>query len=753
MLAKYGDSIARRALWFIAPFISLMVIVGVLTMFEHFRVSTQALYLDQISLYVKERVSRERILFQLAESHLNKVQDDFIQRFNSLDDIDYEARFTRLMQKESDGAWRNSPRFADLNKFSGNFIDDETEVTPALKKKLVIFSDITNQYGLGWRELFPNLFIIGQENYMSAYWPEVHWANFADTDINLTQQKNYYHSALESNIGLRAEEKANKEIKLAFDEGNRASAEWTDIYYDNVSSKWLISNINPLVLNQRQVGTIGHDLYLNEIFQRTLNERYPGAFNFIFARSGKVVVYPGLMEKLFLTEGLLEVADVTEPLLIEAFQKIQKGQDWLEYESKKDDYFLVISYLPEPDWFFATAYPKKELTEKALKEAKLVLLLGALLLVVTLLMVYWLLRWQVAKPLQQFIHATHSIADGDRNIYLDDTRHDELGKLANSFLEMQKAITAHTSRLTREIYEKNQAQSSLEAAHHSLQEANDQLELRVLQRTESLKQANDELSSTLNQLQQTQDHLVEAEKMSSLGGLVAGIAHEINTPVGICLTAATSLQDDLSKLKKQYQTGKMTETSFLSFLQQTDECLQMLVANNQRASELIRSFKQVAVDQSSEERRTFILKPYIEEVLLSLQPNIKKTKHHIDLQLEDEITLESYPGALFQVLTNLIMNSLIHGFEHQEKGLIVIAASQQGEFLSLTYQDNGCGMDHEGLQKIFDPFYTTKRGEGGSGLGAHLVYNLVTQQLKGSITCQSEPGQGVRFTLNIPLVV
>ena len=747
MSAKIGNTLARRALWIFTPLISLTIIAGVLLLFEHFFLSAQSLYLEQVALYAKERIARERVHFQLAESHLNKIQDSFVQRFNALDQPDYNARFQQLMQLEEDGSWRNAVAYNDLNEYSGNYIDDDTQVTDELKKKMVIFSDLTNQFGPGWHKEFSNLFIIGQENFISVYWPEVHWTRFLDTDVDLTEQKNYYQ-------GHHAQIQSQPE-KESLNVGHKSDgkAEWTGVYYDNVASKWLVSSIAPLKLNQQQIGTIGHDLYLNEMFQRTLNESYPGAFNFLFSHTGKVIVYPGLMEQLFIAEGQLDIQAVDLPLLTEAYDRVKTfGHSWHEYRSDRGDYFVVLSHLPEPDWFFATAYPMQELTAKAWKEAQLVLYLGAFLLAITLGMVYWLLHWQVGKPLQQFIFATHGIAQGDRNIYLDDDRDDELGNLATSFLKMQKAIRAQTSQLTREIHEKNLAQQQLEKAHHELQEINDQLELRVLQRTESLKLANDELSAAMRQLKDTQVQLVEAEKMSSLGSLVAGVAHEINTPVGICLTAASSMQDDLKALQKKYQNKAMTETDFSGYLARTDDTLQIMMTNNRRASELIRSFKQVAVDQSSEERRQFILKPYIDEVLLSLRPNLKKTRHKVSVHCEDDIVLDSYPGALFQVLTNLIMNSLIHGFDEHEQGEISLDIHHNEHELTLIYSDNGKGMDEDAVQKVFEPFYTTKRGEGGSGLGAHLIYNLVSQTLGGSIRCESTPGEGACFMISIPLV-
>ena len=170
----------------------------------------------------------------------------------------------------------------------------------------------------------------------------------------------------------------------------------------------------------------------------------------------------------------------------------------------------------------------------------------------------------------------------------------------------------------------------------------------------------------------------------------------------------------------------------------------------ERAAELVSSFKQVAVDQSSENRRQFNLKEYINEILLSLRPRYKKTEHTIEVSCEDDIELNSFPGAFSQILNNLIMNSLIHGFREMEKGTITVNISRQEKNILFVYRDNGRGMGPEEREKVFDPFYTTMRGKGGTGLGMSIVFNLITQTLKGGIECESSPGKGVVFTMTFP---
>ena len=265
------------------------------------------------------------------------------------------------------------------------------------------------------------------------------------------------------------------------------------------------------------------------------------------------------------------------------------------------------------------------------------------------------------------------------------------------------------------------------------------------------KQAEYKLQATLEALQNTQDELVQAEKMASLGGLVAGVAHEINTPIGVGLTAATHLKEQADELGQKFADGQLKKSDFQAFIETATQSTGMIYANLNRASDLIKSFKQVAVDQTSEEARQINLLGYIDEVLESLKPNLKRTSHVITVEGDRDILLETHPGALSQVITNLVMNSVIHAYDDDDEGRIQIRAEKNGASVSLTYADDGRGMDDDVCGKIFEPFFTTKRGSGGSGLGMHILYNQVTQTLGGSIDLHSKPGRGTAFDITIPL--
>jgi signal transduction histidine kinase len=315
--------------------------------------------------------------------------------------------------------------------------------------------------------------------------------------------------------------------------------------------------------------------------------------------------------------------------------------------------------------------------------------------------------------------------------------------------------------------------AELKRAEEALRALNEELESRVERRTADLRDANLKLRGTLDMLKLAQRHLIETEKLASLGGMVAGIAHEINTPLGISVTAASHLQDEARRLSRQLSAGELTRSGLDRFEHVARESTDIVLRNLRRADRLVKSFKQVAVDQSSEERRVVDLGLSLEDIVTTLGPSLKNTGCHITLDCPQMIIVETAPGALYQIITNLVMNSITHGFAKSEERIrdgeghdtasdggearpearmeqpneIRIDVRRDAAQIHIDYRDNGSGMEESVRVRIFEPFFTTRRGKGGSGLGMHIVYNLVAQSLRGSIECVSAPGQGALFRI------
>ena len=259
------------------------------------------------------------------------------------------------------------------------------------------------------------------------------------------------------------------------------------------------------------------------------------------------------------------------------------------------------------------------------------------------------------------------------------------------------------------------------------------------------------MKQSLETIKQTQKQLIQSEKMAAIGSLVAGVAHEVNTPIGIAVSAASHLEDKTLEFVEKVAAKTLKRSDVDKYTKTAANSSNLILKNLSGAVKIVQGFKQVAVDQTSGKRREFKLKDYIEDVLLSLQPKLKKTKHEVKINCPEDLTLNSFPGAFSQIISNLVMNSLIHSFEGIEIGEMVFEATENkdDESILFTYRDNGKGMSKKELAKIFEPFFTTKRSQGGSGLGMHIVNNLVTQTLGGTITCQSEPQKGITVIIKI----
>ena len=256
----------------------------------------------------------------------------------------------------------------------------------------------------------------------------------------------------------------------------------------------------------------------------------------------------------------------------------------------------------------------------------------------------------------------------------------------------------------------------------------------------------------MKKLKYAQEELIEAGRLTSLGELVGGVAHEINTPLGITVTAISYLAESIKSIKAAYENQTMTQEEFSEFLNDAEEGCSIITSNVNKSADLVKSFKKIAVDQTSEHKRLFNLPTYINDVFTSLKPVLKKHPGiNIQVSMDSDLSIESSPGLYSQIITILVMNSLTHGFEDQAEGEIVITAKKMKYTLLFEYKDNGSGLDKTGLKKLFDPFYTTKRGLGGSGLGTHILYNLVKRGLSGTIEADSSPGQGLQYSISIPV--
>ncbi|RJG42185.1 sensor histidine kinase [Motilimonas pumila] len=331
-------------------------------------------------------------------------------------------------------------------------------------------------------------------------------------------------------------------------------------------------------------------------------------------------------------------------------------------------------------------------------------------------------RRYIFRPINTITQTIDALRKGERNFEIPDSgRHDELSDVIVSLKQFQA-----------ELVELDQLRSKEQGMQKAITSEKEKAE------------------EALEELQATQSKLIATEKMASLGALVAGVAHEVNTPIGVSVTISTTLARNFEHFLEKVKSGEIKLSDLDKFEADSLQSLQLLNNSLEQASHLIHNFKQVATDQTSSKRREFEVKETLEEILSTLQHKIKRS--HISCKIEgcEHIVMDSYPGPFGQVITNLFNNAVLHGFEEQGEGLITIRFEQKSDQLKILFSDNGQGIPPENIGKVFDPFFTTKLGRGGSGLGLNIVHNIISGLLGGSVTVDSR--LGTTFELMLPLI-
>ncbi|WP_445399410.1 sensor histidine kinase [Zobellella sp. An-6] len=350
---------------------------------------------------------------------------------------------------------------------------------------------------------------------------------------------------------------------------------------------------------------------------------------------------------------------------------------------------------------------KRTLLDSAQGLLVLLVLLFASLVVATTL----IFRWTILRPLHQVSESLRQYQSSGQRVPVNWSSNDELGLL---------------------IHEYNRTSA---------------LQVRTEQ---ALSEAKDEAEQALANLKDAQNLLIQSEKLAALGSLVAGIAHEINTPIGNSLTVLSALSLKQQEMAAAIAAGSLKRSTLDGFMAELQEGLYIAESSLAMAIRQIGSFKQVAVDQTSMQHRRFDLKEVIDEVVYTFRPRAKKSDYHIEVAVPPGIVMTSYPGPIGQIIVNAIGNAFVHGFEGRDSGRIRIDARQEGDQVAVSVTDDGHGMDPVSLGKAFDPFYTTKMGQGGSGLGLHIVFNLVKNVLKGSVVVESASPTGTTLRFTIP---
>ena len=428
----------------------------------------------------------------------------------------------------------------------------------------------------------------------------------------------------------------------------------------------------------------------------------------------------------------LPISDLPYPLY-KAISGIRSIAVEVDYRGVK--VIAASRFLPSMHWgmVFKEDYDEAmEVFDRLLYISILVLLL----LTMGALLVAKILGGVVAKPLMNLTDVTHSIALGNMDLEVKMEGYKESYELAKSFNKMSTRLKDARSNLEHKVADRTF-------------ELEQEMKLRK-QNEQDLEKSYLQLSRSMLHLKTAQDQLIESEKMASLGSLVAGIAHDINTPLGVAITSTSLFKDNVERMNKALKNKSLTEGVFKRYLQELQEIVSLLENNLGQTANLVKNFKQVAVDQTNLHKAKFYLFELVESLLSSLKPETRKYPVKIINTVPEDIVVDSYSGDFYQLLTNLILNAMIHGFEGKEEGVLTINALIDGTDIILKIKDNGIGIKENVRRKIFEPFYTSKRDSGGSGLGLSIVSNIVKQKLNGEIEVHSELGKGTEFVIRFP---
>lgn len=488
---------------------------------------------------------------------------------------------------------------------------------------------------------------------------------------------------------------------------NIDQASYSEPYIDWDTKELVMSSIMALAEKGKIFGFVAIDMQLNQL--PAVFSKYsslPTEEHFLVNQDGLYIYHPD--QKLVLNRDFTiktnQLKDYTKEIL--------SGKAGFEQIKYKNSYYY-LSYSPAADtnWVIISLVKESVLTKELAPFTELLLLLFGLTVLFLVIFVY-ITAIQKMKPIGIIADYASIIASGDFSSNLPDiyvSRKDEMGTMARAFQIITDTFREENITLERKIQEKNR------------------------------------------ELEQQYKHLIETEKMAALGSLVAGVAHEINTPLGIGLSSSSFISKINSENRQKLAEGKMTKQDLEAFMQQLNETTEMLDNNLNRAAELVKSFKQVAVDQSSENLLRFSLKDTIDGVILSLRHEYKHQEHKIINNCPEELMLNSFPGAFSQVFTNLIMNSIQHGFVNKTNGTMQFDCIIKNNEMQIIYTDDGIGIPEEIIGRIFEPFFTTNKQQGNSGLGMYIVFNIVTQKLKGAISCENRTEGGVRFIIELPV--
>ena len=696
-MAAASGSLARRTLWRVAFRIGLVVAVATVVSFWHVRSGLEDQALDQLAQYSNERSARESAIFELATDNLVAFTEAYDTALREADMGYVHARFETLFEPQADGTLRLGPdAFSDsgITGFIGKYvmIDDD------LRRRLVVAFDVMTQLGPAWRSRFVNLYVVLPENSLIMYWPDVPWTlDASDWEIY-------------SKLALAARRREGDVVVMdRFTAGIAGMQRWSDLYFDYGVNDWMVSAMEPVNRDGLHLISVGHDILLRDLIERTLTSEVDETYNVLFRRDGRLIAHPRYMDAIQAQGGTLAIQEAGDQELVRIHAiATTSGNDGRIVENPEDDSFLAVSRLAGPDWYLVTVFPRSIVTAQAFETAQLVLILGAAALLIEILVLYLIMRRQIAEPLKSLVRATRDVASGRFTAKIDTARDDEIGELAQSFTTMAAEIEAR--------------QTELNERSAKLAELNVQLEGELKEREKA------EL-----EIARQRDALHQSEKLNALGSLLAGVAHELNNPLSVVVGRSMMLEERFRNTPDEAGVNKLRTAA-------------------ERCAKIVKTFLALARQETPTHQATRIdnvLDGALEIVGYGLRNETITLERAIDDDLPE---ISADPNQLIQVVTNLLVNAehalrSIDGPRYIRVGASLDAPSNM---LVVTIADNGPGIAAENLSRIFEPFFTTKPVGKGTGLGLSVCRGLIEAH-GGTIDARRRPEGGTVFEIRLPV--